>query len=286
MKHTAAALILLALSPFGFTQEAKPKVERDIAYAKAGDAVLQLDLALPAGPGPFPAVVCIHGGGWRFGNRKDLGKLIEELAGKGYVAATVSYRLSDRAPFPAQIEDCKAAVRWLRANAARYQIKEDCIGCIGMSAGAHLACLLGCTHKEDGLEGNGGHADRSSRVQCVVSIFGPTDLSARTWDEKIETALLVPFLGGKIEDKPEAYKKASPVTYVRKDAPPFLFFHGTADKVVSVEQSRLLCKRLKEAGAQARLVEFEGAGHGWGGEQLKQTMDESMAFFDKHLKKK
>ena len=134
MKRSFALFALLLLAPAGFTQDAKPKLEKDIVYGKAGGVDLQLDLAMPAGQGPFPAVVCIHGGGWRFGNRKDLTKVIEELAAKGYVAVTFSYRLSDQAPFPAQIEDCKTAVRWLRANAAKYQVDPNRIGCVGMSS--------------------------------------------------------------------------------------------------------------------------------------------------------
>src|SRR5262245_52883934 len=231
MKRSLGLLAMLALASAGFTQDAKPKLEKDIVYGKGGAVELQLDLAMPAGQGPFPAVICIHGGGWRYGNRKDLAMVIEKLAAKGYVAATISYRLTDKAPFPAQIEDCKAAVRWLRANAAKYQVDPDRIGCVGMSAGAHLACLLGTCRKEDGLEGQGGNPGQSSQVQCVVSIFGPTDLSARTWDKTIEENLLVPFMGGKIEDKPEIYKKASPIMYVHKGTPPFLFFHGTEDKI-------------------------------------------------------
>jgi acetyl esterase/lipase len=284
MKQSVALLALLTLLPAAWPQGAKPKIERDVVYGKAGGIDLQLDLAVPQGKGRFPAVVCIHGGGWRFGHRRDLTKVIEELAGKGFVAATISYRLSDKAPFPAQIEDCKTAVRWLRGHAEKYQIDRHKIGCIGMSAGAHLACLLGTCRKEDGLEGNGGHADQSSQVQCVVSIFGPTDLSARTWTKQIEEALLVPFLGGTIDEKPEVYKKASPINYVHKGAPPFLFFHGTEDKIVAISQSRTMAEKLKAAGVDVKLVEFEGAGHGWLGDKLQQTVDQTIDFFDKHLK--
>src|SRR5262249_51489713 len=146
------------------------QVEKDLVYGKGGDTDLQLDLAMPKdGAGPFPALVCIHPGSWRQGNRQQLGQTIEVLAGHGYAAVTVSYRLVPTAIFPAQIEDCKAAVRWLRANAKKYKVDPDRIGAIGFSAGGHLACLLGTTDRNDGLEGNGGNPEQSSRVQAVVS---------------------------------------------------------------------------------------------------------------------
>src|SRR5712691_3000594 len=117
------------------------------------------------GTAPFPALVCIHGGGWRIGNRQQLDQSIETFAGRGYVAVTVSYRLAPQAKFPAQIEDCKATVRWLRANAKDLKINPERIGALGFSAGAHLACLLGTTDERDGLEGDGGNPKQSSRVQ-------------------------------------------------------------------------------------------------------------------------
>src|SRR5262245_44041194 len=227
-------------------QRFEVQVERDLLYGKAGDAELKLDLAMPKnGDGPFAAIVCIHGGAWMGGKRQDLGKTIEVLAGRGYVALTVSYRLAPAAKFPAQIEDCKAAVRWLRANAKKYKINPERIGAAGYSAGGHLACLLGTTDKNDGLEGNGGNGEQSSRVQAVVSFFGPTDLTRRDWTKEVEGKILVPFLGGTIDDKPDLYKKASPITYVTKDDPPMLFFHGTKDPLVRIEQSKLLVERLQ-----------------------------------------
>ena len=142
------------------------------------------------------------------------------FARKGYVAVTISYRLAPDAKFPAQIEDCKAAVRWLRANAKKYRIDPDHIGVVGFSAGGHLCCLLGVTDKKDGLEGEGGNADQSSRVQAVVSYFGPTDLCEKTWSKDVEEKVLAPFVGASFDDKPALYKKVSPITYVPKDAPP------------------------------------------------------------------
>src|SRR5215510_9833699 len=165
----------LAIASAAAGQESEIRVERDIVYGKGDQMDLQLNLAIPKGKGPFPAVVCIHGGGWYRGQRQDMDFMTELLARRGFVAATVSYRLVSTARFPAQIEDCKAAVRWLRANAAKYHIDPDRIGAIGPSAGGHLACLLGVTEKKDGLEGSGGNPDHSSGVQAVVSFFGRTN---------------------------------------------------------------------------------------------------------------
>jgi acetyl esterase/lipase len=280
------ALMLVAVPSLCLAQ-GKPAVvvERDLVYGKGGDTDLKLDLAMPKeGTGPFPAVVCIHGGAWREGNRQDLSKTIEVFAGRGYVAVTVSYRLSDVAPFPAQIEDCKAAVRWLRANAQKYKIDPERIGALGFSAGAHLACLLGTARKDDGLEGNGGNPEQSSRIQAVVSFFGPTDLTTKDWSDHVEKDILIPFLGGTIDEKPEQYRKASPVQYASKESPPFLFFHGTEDKLVGIRQSQMLAKKLRTAGVAADIVEMEGEGHGWHGSKLEMTIEQTMIFLDKQLK--
>ena len=198
-----AGLLLIVVAGFQVRGgDAEVRVERDLVYGKGGAVDLQLDLATPAqGKGPFPAVVCIHGGGWRGGSRQQLDGLIKVLAKRGFVAATVSYRLTDKAAFPAQIEDCKAAVRWLRANAEKYRIRADAVGAVGFSAGAHLASLLGTADKSAELEGQGGNADQSSRVQAVVSFFGPSDFTVKTWDKKVEDFFLVPFFGGTFEEK-------------------------------------------------------------------------------------
>jgi acetyl esterase/lipase len=276
------------LAPAARTQESRPNVlvERNIVFAKVGDKELKLDLSMPADKeGPFPAIVCIHGGGWVGGDRHQMALTAGVLAARGYVAITPDYRLAPGDRFPAPIEDCKAAVRWLRANAKTYKIDPQHIGAMGFSAGGHLACLLGVTERGDGLEGNGGNAEESSRVQAVVSFFGPTDLTRPVFHKDAQTNNLAPLLGGTLQQKAEAYRRASPIRYVRKGAPPFLFLHGTEDKIVPPEQSKDMAARLKEVGAAARVVTVEGEGHGWRGEKLLQSVEQMLTFFDEALKK-
>jgi acetyl esterase/lipase len=278
--------VALCLAPVtGQEAKHKIKVEKDLVYGKGGEEDLKLDLARPDGDGPYPCIVCIHGGGWRAGQRQDVAKQIEQLAERGFVAVTISYRLSPKHKFPAQIEDCKAAVRWLRANAKKYNLSPDHIGAVGYSAGGHLACLLGAANGKDGLEGNGGNKDQSSQVQAVVSFFGPTDFINKTWSKQVEDTFLVPLLGCKFEDDPGPYKRCSPIAYVTKDAPPYLFFHGDKDTLVNIEDSRKLLKKLQDVGVYAKLVTMEGDGHGWGGEKLTRTLEQTMKFFEEKLKK-
>jgi acetyl esterase/lipase len=260
--------------------------ETDVVFGKGGDTDLKLDLAMPAdGAGPFPAVVCIHAGGWVGGKRQEMSQTIRTLAGRGYVAVSPDYRLATaQARFPAQVEDCKAAVRWLRANAAKYKIDPDHIGAVGFAAGGHLACMLAVTDKDDGLDGNGGNADASSRVQAVVSFFGPTDLTAKDWGLEVSARNLIPLLGGTAEEKPEAYRKASPLTYAGKNAAPLLLFHGAEDKMVPVNQSRRLAEMVEAAGGAAQLVVVEGEGHGFRPEKLLQCLGKMVTFFDERLK--
>ncbi|MHB1425854.1 MAG: alpha/beta fold hydrolase [Gemmataceae bacterium] len=262
--------------------------ESGLVFAKIGTTELKLDLAMPtAGEGPFPVILCLHGGGWISGEREKMKGTIEVLARRGYVAVSPDYRLAPRERFPAQIEDCKAAVRWLRANADKYRINPERIGAFGFSAGAHLACLLGVTGKDDGLEGKGGNAEQSSAVQAVVSFFGPTDFTRPVFSKEVREKHLEPFLGGAAEEKAEVYRRASPLTYVNKNAPPFLFVHGTADTIVPIEQSEAMVKKLQDAGVSARLIEMEGEGHfwDWQHENRLKSLAHMAKFFDENLKK-
>ncbi len=285
--YMAGALILVLNAGLGLAQSppAEIQIENSLAYGKGGDTELLLDLAMPAkDSGPFPAVVCIHGGGWRGGKRQDLSQLMKTLASRGFVAATISYRLVSNAKFPAQVEDCKAAVRWLRANAAKYKIDKDHIGAVGFSAGGHLVCMLGVTGKEDGLEGSGGSAEQSSAVQAVVDFFGPTDLASNDWSEDVRTRAVVPFLGDTLANQPERYRKASPISFVKGVAPPFLIFHGTEDPTVSIEQSRNFAKKLQANQISVKVIEVAGAGHGWGGDQMLKSTEETVNFFKTNLR--
>jgi acetyl esterase/lipase len=284
----ALALALGGLLLFAVAQRSNPEIaiERNLVYGKGGDTDLLLDLAMPkSGAGPFPAVMFLHGRGWREGSRQDMGQFIEGMAGMGYVSVTVEYRLVPAARFPAQVEDCKAAVRWLRANAAKYRIDPDHIGVVGFSAGGHLASMLGVTGPGDGLDGSGGNADQSSRVQAVVSFFGPTDFSTRDWPADLEREVIVPFLGGTIAERPDAYRKASPYNYVTKDAPPFLFFHGSEDELVPVDQSKRLADKLKSAGVPVQLVILDGERHGFSDANNQKAMRQMLDFLGERLRK-
>jgi acetyl esterase/lipase len=277
---------LFAALPACSQESSKIKVEKDVSYWKVGkDKDLQMDIAVPQGNGPFPAVVCVHGGAWRqgLGKRQDLTGWIERLAEEGYVAATVSYRLLPDAKFPEPIEDCKTAVRFLRANADKYHIDKNKIGALGFSAGGHLVSLLGVAGKDAGFEGT-EYADQSSKVQAVVSFFGPTDLSLYGNDESAENSTFVPLLGGRFKDKPEAFKNASPITHVTKNAPPFLFLHGTKDWLVPIAHSRSMYKKLKDAGASAEIVELEGAGHSFEKENASKATSATLKFLAEKLK--
>ena len=210
---------------------------------------------------------------------------IEGMARLGYVGVTPDYRLVPGARFPAQVEDCKAAIRWLRAHAAEYGVRADRISVVGFSAGGHLAAMLGLTGTQDGLESAGGNTDPSSRIQAVVSFFGPTDFSTRDWPVDLEREVIVPFLGGSWADRPDVYRKASPISHVSAQAPPFLFLHGTDDKLVPVDQSRRLADRLNRLGVPAQVIAFEGEGHGFSDATNQKAMQQMLDFLGTQLKK-
>jgi len=294
----SATLALLALTALcltgGIAQCAEVVVEENITYGRVGDTELKLDLARPDGDGPFPAIVFIHGGGWHQGSRQGYRGQTQQAAKRGYVAATISYRLmqfdetkketATATPiFPAQIHDAKAAIRWLRANAEKYNVDPDRIGVTGGSAGGHLSLLVGLTDPAANLEGDSGNPEQSSRVQAVVNVFGPTDMTF-CFEKSSVAWIFRLFMGGTPDEAGKQYKAASPINYVSEDDPPVLTLHGGRDALVPVEQAKVLDEKMKAAGASHTLMVFEGQGHGFRGEDGKKAADATWAFFDQHLK--
>lgn len=260
-------------------------VEKGIEYANPDDQHLQLNLARPkTGDGPFPAIVCIHGGGFRAGKRESYDGLIVRLAEQGYVAITVTYRLAPKYQFPAAVHDTKAAVRWLRANAAKYKIDPSRIGTTGGSAGGHLAQFLGVTAGVKEFEGDGGNPAESSAVACVVNVYGPSDFT-KSYGKSVDAAEVLPlFLGGNLEKARKLHLKASPLYWVTPVAAPTLCIHGTLDKYVAHEQAVWLVDKMNAAGAEAELLTLEGAGHGFKGKDAETADKALMAYFNKKLK--
>jgi acetyl esterase/lipase len=260
--------------------------EPDLEYSNPDNQHLMVDLARPSkGDGPFPAVLLIHGGGFRAGNRHGYDGLCMRLAAQGYVAATVEYRLAPKYQFPAAVYDCKAAMRWLRANAAKYHIDPSRVGVTGGSAGGHLALFLGVTGGVQEFEGDGGNPDQSSKPTCVVSFYGPSDFTKSYGHSKDAAEVLPLFLGGDLEKAHRRHIEASPLYWVTPDAPPTLCIHGTKDDYVAYEQAGWIVDKLKAADVEAELLTIEGAGHGFKGADEEKAEQAMIAFFDKHLKK-
>jgi acetyl esterase/lipase len=267
------------------------KVERDLTYGTHKERNT-LDLYLPAeDKAPRPLVIWIHGGAWRGGSKDGGPRPAIQLLRHGYAVASINYRLSQHAPFPAQIDDCKAAVRFLRANASKYGLDPDHFGVWGGSAGGHLVALLGTSGDVKDLEGDGSNPGVSSRVQAVCDFFGPANFltiaaqsgPGSTIQHDAPDSPESLLLGGPILDRKDAARRASPVTYITKDDPPFLIVHGDKDNVVPVGQSKELHAALQKAGVDSTLMIIPGAGHS--PEILTPEVIHAVAaFFDKHLK--
>jgi acetyl esterase/lipase len=241
-------------------------MHRDLAYVPEGHARQTLDLYLPSVGGRFPLIVWIHGGAFRAGSKSD-GVPVQYVA-SGYAVASINYRLSQHAIFPAQIEDCKAAVRWLRANAERFNLNPRRFCAWGPSAGGHLSAMLGTSANEKHFD-VGDHLSFSSAVQAVVDYFGPTDFlqmdAHRPPDGMVHDAPDSPesqLVGGPIQDHPDRVARANPTSYVTPDAPPFLIVHGYQDPLVPHHQSVLLTLALAHAGVPVTFYTVKGGGHG------------------------
>ena len=269
--HLAAtsAAIALALSS-AFTQAAPtvPAGEsrlKDIEYARVDGLPLRLDL-YQAKEQHAPLIVWVHGGAWRAGSKEDMP--LSALVDSGYAVASVDYRLSPVAPFPAQVHDIKAAIRFLRAKAADYSFDPARIAIAGASAGGHLAALVGVTNGHKDLEGSiGSHLEQSSDVRAIISLFGASDLTtilaqSKPKGLKMRIPALQLLLGGQPNEKPALAQLASPVTHVDAHDPPLLLVHGDADPQMPPEQSHALAAAYKAVGAQVQLVIIAGAEHG------------------------
>ncbi len=280
-----AAVSLSSAQPTTNRQPRRPQlppgvdVLRDLEYGRADGKPLFLDLYLPEKrEGPLPLIIWIHGGAWKSGSKEGPSPALR-FTGEGYAVAHVEYRLSQVAIFPAQIHDCKGAVRWLRANAAKHNLDPNRFVAWGASAGGHLVALLGTSGGVAELEGKVNDLKESSRVQAVVDWFGPADLPHMGEAESYirhnaPDSPEAKLLGGAIPDNLDKAAKASPTTYASKDCPPFLIMHGDRDFEVPFNQSERLYETLKRAGAQVTFIPMKGAGHGFGGPKAIQPVQE------------
>ncbi len=270
-------------------QEDSPlfRILPDIVYTTAAGIPLSLDIIQPEPlpEGRMPVVLYIHGGGWMGGNRK--GERNTFLAAHGFFTISIDYRLSNQAIYPAQIEDAKAAVRWVRANAEHYHLDPEHIGVWGHSSGAHLATLLGTSAQIPELEGNSPPQHFSSHVQAVVDMCGPTDLSQMGGWHNLPDSPDARLLGGLVQEHLDLVRLANPITYVHSDLPPFLLFHGTQDEIVPLNQSELLYEALTKVGADVTFIPMQDENHNLtakGEESLDFIYQKTLDFFVKHLK--
>lgn len=281
-----------ALPPrFAETIEAK----RDLSYTDDDNPRHRVDLYLPkqaADDNPLPVIVFIHGGGWRKGDKTGGGRQVLPFVATGqYAGVSVGYRLTDEAQWPAQLDDCKAAIRWLKAHAAEYRLDPERIAVWGSSAGGHLVNMLGLTNDRPDLEGKvGKHLDQNSNVTCVVDWYGPANLLTMNtprgaMDHDAPDSPEALLIGGAVQENPERARAASPITYITPNAPPFLIVHGTDDRTVPFQQSEELVAALTKAQVKTApvLLRIEGAGHGVGigGEELTTRI---AAFLGQHLR--
>ena len=261
-------------------------VYRDVAYVTDGHERQKLDLYVPDTGENLPLLIWVHGGAWRGGDKTHYNP--KEYLKAGYAGASINYRLSQHAVFPAQIEDVKAAVRWLRANAETYRLDPNRFAAWGSSAGGHLVAMLGTTGDVAEFE-VGENLEVSSRIQAVVDYFGPTDflqMDAQSLpDGLVHDAPDSPesqLVGGPIQEHKERVARANPITYVSEDDSPILIIHGDQDKLVPYHQSVLLHDALEEAGIPVTLYRVEGGGHGWFRDPKVPELTKT--FLEKHLK--
>ena len=225
----------------------------NIVYAKVGEHELRLDAFVPKKDETYPAILVIHGGAWRHGNRKQLRSYAKSLAAMGFVCFAIDYRLAPEHKFPAQIDDCRAALKWVRRQAAKYKVDARRVGAIGYSAGGHLTALLATT----GEAANDKNGNIDTRLQAAAAGGAPTDF--RTFPDNGRWAEY--FMGGDLDEVPEKFRDASPAAFVDASDPPIFFFNGTNDLLVPLVWTEACYRALSDAGVRTELYKVEGAGH-------------------------
>jgi acetyl esterase/lipase len=257
----------------------------DVAYGTDSERQ-RLDVLYPESDSKtFPAVVYIHGGGWYTGSKggERTFNMLRRFADAGYVVASIEYRLSDEAPFPAAVQDCKRAIQWLRAHAGEYRIDPKRVGVIGVSAGGHLTAMLAVTRPEDGLESEG--SNESSAVQAAIPVAAPFELRIPVSMETPDRVapMVAQFLGGPLGEKADEARRASPVAYAHTQAAPMLIIHGTADKLVHLRQAKAMVAVLKKAQAPHEVLFVEGGKHGMGVALEAASFEKVLTFLATHL---
>jgi len=251
------------LTAAAFEQVILGSTAKDITYCTMDGTALKLDVYYPAQypADPWPVVIYVHGGAWQKGDKSEGAgfRAVAGLQSAGFLVVAINYRLAPQVLFPAQIQDVKCAVRYLRAHAEQYHLDSEKIGVWGGSAGGHLSALLGTSGGTPGWD-VGEYLDQSSRVQAVVDMFGPADLTVNFDASDFQNARTV--FGATNPDDPKL-AAASPVTYIDPGDPPFLILHGDQDTTVYLEQSQILYQKLQATGVEAQLVVVHGAGHGF-----------------------
>jgi acetyl esterase/lipase len=241
---------------------------------------LKADVYLPRGKGPFPGVLVVHGGAWYIGTRAQLAGVAQMLARRGFAAVAISYRLAPKHKFPAQIEDCQQAVRWMRTEASRLKIDPERIGGFGYSAGAQLVCLLGTTGEGAEPKGESDLNRPSTRLQAVACGGAPCEFRVLPPDQE----MLSFWLGGTRREKPEQYRLASPAAFITSDDPPMFFFHGDKDRLVPIASPEAMCRDLDKAGVEAEMYVVPDMGHTFA-IMDRTALEKSVAFLSEHLQR-